>query len=103
MMATAGGPSVSAKGNGVRLVDAIAISDTKDLRVFLNYHGWVPESISLRAHQNSHDSEEMPPSSFAFRAIVVPLDKIDDLRQLLARAIDCARQPLNGTPYAEED
>jgi len=38
----------------------------------------------------------------AFRAIVIPLDKIDDLQQLLDRAIKCARQPLKESPYAEE-
>lgn len=101
MTTMAGGPSVSAKGDGIRLVDAIAISETKDLRVFLNYRAWVPESISIRAHQKSHHSQQMPASSFAFRAIVVPLDKIDDLQQLLDRAIKCARQPLNESPYEE--
>jgi hypothetical protein len=100
-------PSVSRRGNGLKLVDAVELSNSRELRAYVAFRNWVPTAIEIRLHKRARGASEKERTivsyAFGFRPVSVPIAHVTDVQVLLARALDCARQPLKETPpYAEE-
>jgi hypothetical protein len=102
---SAHGPSVSIRGNGLKLVDAVVLSTHRELRAYVVFQDWIPTGVEIRLHHPSRERGRkragLPP--YGFRPVTVPIEHVTDVQVLLARALDCARQPLRElTPYAED-
>jgi hypothetical protein len=81
---------MSRKGNGLKLVDAVVLSTTRELRAYVAFENWMPIAIEIRLHLQKKTNQK----SFGFRPVRVPLNHVTDVQVLLSRAKDCARQPL---------
>jgi len=90
---------MSKKGNGLKLVDAVVLSPSRELRAYVMFENWAPTAIEIRLHKKP--TRRVGKQNFGFRPLHVPLNHVTDVQVLLARARDCARQPLKDTAYAE--
>lgn len=94
--------SISSRGFGLKLVDAIALTPSTELRAYVSYANWAPRSIEIRFHDRKRERAFAARGKrFGFRPVFVPLNHVADFQQLLARAYQCALHPLTETPYAE--
>lgn len=92
--------SVSKRGNGLKLVDAVVFSKTRELRAYVVFANFVPTAIEIRLHRAS---KQKGFTSHGFRPVHVPIGHVTDVQVLLARARDCARHPQKETFYANEE
>ena len=92
---------MSKKGNGLKLVDAVVLSPSRELRAYVSFENWAPVAIEIRLHKKS--TRRVGNQNFGFRPVRVPLNHVTDVQVLLARARDCANHPLNGTLYGNEE